>query len=464
MITIASHRSHHKMNGIMQKISLPPVSRMLQPDFIYGVATSSFQIEGARDSRLPCIWDTFCQQPGAIADNSNGDIACEHVARWQQDVELIASLGVDAYRLSIAWPRVMHQDGSLNEDGLNFYVQLIDALTVKGIKVFVTFYHWDLPQYLEDQGGWLNRQTAYAFRDYVEAVAKVLGDKVYSYATLNEPFCSGYLGYEIGVHAPGLTGRKNGRQAIHNLLLAHGLAMQVLREHCPSSQNGIVLNFSTSYPLDDSPENQRAARIADEYMNWWYLHPLLNGCYPPVMDLLAEDERPDIEDGDMQIIAASLDYLGINFYTRHIFKATDDGWFEQVMPENVPLTDMGWEIYPQSFTDLLVQLKREYPNLPPIYITENGAAMPDKLVDGMVNDEDRIGYFHGHLNAVHAAIEQGVRVDGYFAWSLMDNFEWALGYEKRFGIVYVDYQTQQRTIKNSGLALRDLFSSRANAR
>ncbi len=443
----------------MHKITLPDASKMRAKTFIYGVATSSFQIEGAADRRLPCIWDRFCDTPNKIKDASNGLVACEHIDRWLEDVELIASLGVDAYRFSISWPRVMNRDGSLNEQGLAFYKRLIDELNARNIKSFVTFYHWDLPQHLEDKGGWLSRDTAFLFRDYVSLVSSELGESVYAYATLNEPFCSAYLGYETGLHAPGITGRANGRKAAHHLLLAHGLAMRGRRKNAPASLSGIVLNFSPCYPASDSKQDKQAADTAEQYMNAWYLEPVLEGRYPDVIEQLTPDERPDIQPGDMATIAQPLDYLGINFYTRAVIKATQDGWFEESVPDNVAVTDMGWEIYPQSLTELLTSYHAQY-SLPPLYITENGAAMADSMENGEVKDSGRIDYFQQHLSAVHDAIAQGVDVRGYFAWSLMDNFEWAEGYLKRFGIVYVDYATQKRTLKNSAKAYRDLVRSR----
>ncbi|MEO2267551.1 GH1 family beta-glucosidase [Pseudoalteromonas sp. YIC-656] len=443
----------------MPTISLPDESAMLRRDFIYGVATSSFQIEGAIDTRIPCIWDTFCAQPNTIADNTNGDVACEHVKLWQQDVEMIAGLGVDAYRLSIAWGRVMNEDGSVNTQGLAFYQNLTAALNAKGIKVFVTLYHWDLPQYLEDQGGWLNRDTAHAFAQYADAVSKALGEDVYSYATLNEPFCSAYLGYEEGIHAPGKVGQAYGRQAAHHLLLAHGLAMKVLRKNVPNSMCGIVLNFSTAYSATDSQEDIDAARMGDEYHNHWYIQPLLEGTYPNVMAQISADAQPHIAQGDMDIIAQKNDFIGVNYYTRAVYKSDGQGWFEQVPPYGEDLTAMGWEIVPLAFTKLLVELHERY-DLPPMYITENGAAFDDHLVDGEVVDKPRIDYFNSHLRAVNSAIEQGVDIRGYFAWSLMDNFEWALGYSKRFGIVYVDYASQKRTLKHSALAYKALLNNR----
>tara|TARA_Y100000782_G_C10170242_1_gene259473 strand:+ start:1 stop:1329 length:1329 start_codon:yes stop_codon:yes gene_type:complete len=442
----------------MTQLTLPKNSTMLSKDFIYGVATASFQIEGAADQRLPCIWDTFCATPGKIADNSNGDSACEHVKNWQDDVELIDSLGVDAYRLSISWPRVIKLDGTLNQEGINFYITILDELMRRNIKAFVTLYHWDLPQHLEDKGGWLNRETAYEFARYVDLVSKALSGKVYSYATLNEPFCSSYLGYEIGVHAPGIKGREFGRKAAHHLLLAHGLAMKVLTKNSPESLNGIVLNFTPCYSVSSSEADIAATAFADDYINQWYMKPVMQGAYPDIIEQLPPAHRPDILAGDMDIICQPLDFLGVNFYTRLRYEASDTDYYHE-LPHQAPMTDIGWEIYPSALTELLVSLHQKY-DLPPIYITENGAAMADKMVDGEVNDQDRIAYYNAHLNAVNDAILQGVNVAGYFAWSLMDNFEWAEGYSKRFGIVHVDYNTQIRTVKLSGKAYSQLITRR----
>lgn len=441
-------------------IQLPEGSPMLQPNFVFGVATSSFQIEGDANNRLPCIWDTFCATPGKIADNSHGLIACEHVDRMEQDVELIASLNVDAYRFSISWPRVMTQDQELNESGIQFYERLIAALTARGITSHVTLYHWDLPQYLEDAGGWLNRDTVEAYAVYVDAVVARLGDSVASYATFNEPFCSAFLGYEIGVHAPGKTGVSNGRTAAHHILVAHGLGMKAIRRHTQSAKAGIVLNFTPCYPNDDSEAAQLATKTADEYINQWYIKPLFDGAYPDVINKLSQAERPPIVDGDFEIMGQSLDFLGINYYTRLTYSAPHEPgqlYFEH--PHRFPRTDIGWEIFPEALTTLLVGLSNRY-DLPPIYITENGAAMKDALIDGRVRDTDRIDYYQQHLLAVNTAIEQGVNVAGYFAWSLMDNFEWAEGYLKRFGLVYVDYATQQRILKDSAHAYSGLIKQR----
>ena len=352
----------------------------------------------------------------------------------------------------------MTQDAKLNPVGVKFYTDILDELKRRNIKAFVTLYHWDLPQHLEDEGGWLNRQTAYAFEHYVNLITKAFGDRVHSYATLNEPFCSAFLGYEIGIHAPGKVGKEYGRKAAHHLLLAHGLAMSVLKQNSPNTLNGIVLNFTPCYSLTQSDEDLKATAFADDYLNQWYIKPIIDAQYPDIINQLPLNHQPEILEGDLELISQSIDYLGINFYTRQVYKAHPADIYEPISPTG-PLTDMGWEIYPQSFTDLLVSLNKTY-TLPPIYITENGAAMPDTYNNGAVNDLDRLSYYNTHLNAVHNAIEQGVVIHGYFAWSLMDNFEWAEGYLKRFGIVYVDYKTQQRTIKNSGLAYKELISKR----
>jgi len=441
-------------------MNLPTNSIMRSPDFIFGVATSSFQIEGGIQCRLPSIWDTFCSTPGKIRDGSDGRVACDHFSKWREDIDLISHLCVDAYRFSISWPRVIRKDGSLNEEGVGFYLRLLDGLNDRGIRPFVTLYHWDLPQYLQDAGGWLNRDTAYRFRDYVDLVTKAFGKRVYSYATLNEPHCSAYLGYEQGIHAPGFTDPVMSKQVAHHLLLAHGMAMQVLERNSPGSMNGIVLNFSPCHPLTDSDADVRAAEIADAEFNHWYIQPLLDARYPDLLHDLPEQQVPVMEEHDLEIISHPIDFLGINYYTRNVFKAHQTRPYVHVPPAAFPLTDMGWEIYPEGLTDLLVSFNQKY-DLPPVYITENGAAMSDSLKQGEVEDPDRTQYFRQHLEALDLAMRQGVDVRGYFAWSLMDNFEWAEGYTKRFGLVYVDYATQRRTIKASGRRFREMLLHRA---
>lgn len=449
-----------RQESIMKIFNLPTNSNLRKKDFLYGVATASFQIEGSVESRLPCIWDTFCDTPGKIADASDGRIACDHINRWREDVAIMEELGVDAYRFSVSWPRVITKDGQLNHEGVAFYLELLDTLNEKQIKPFVTLYHWDLPQHLEDKGGWLNRTTAHQFQRYVELIVEAFGHRVYSYATFNEPYCSAFLGYEIGVHAPGKASKEYGRKAAHHILLAHGLAMNVLRKNSPDTMNGIVLNFTPCYSASSSEADKIATDLADQYINQWYIKPIMDKRYPDIIDMLPDSQKPDIQEGDLDIIGQPIDFLGVNFYTRLIYSApTEKGEFYTEHEHLSPQTDIGWEICPEAFTDLLVRLNKLY-TLPPIYITENGAAMADKLHNGQVEDLDRIAYYDAHLNALHDAVEQGVVVDGYFAWSFMDNFEWAEGYVKRFGLVYVDYENQQRTIKQSGFAYKTLLAER----
>ncbi|QJR80650.1 beta-glucosidase [Alteromonas pelagimontana] len=437
-----------------------PNTPFADPMFTIGVATSSFQIEGDATNRERSIWDTFCEQSGKIQDNSNGLIACDHVNRWQEDIEIIGSLNVDAYRFSVSWPRVMKADGTVNQAGLAFYINMLDALKNKGIKAYVTLYHWDLPQFLEDKGGWLNRETAHAFVKYVNVVTEAFGDRVFSYATLNEPFCSAYLGYEIGVHAPGKVGKEYGKKAIHHLLLAHGLAMPVIRKNAPQAECGIVLNFTPFYPASESVEDRAATQLVHEHFNNWYIQPIIEGKYPALLESLPEAYKPVIEQNDMEIISQPIDFLGVNYYTRAVVKDNGTEDPDQLPPpDGCETTAMGWEVYPQGLTDLLVQLHRDY-KLPPVIITENGLASDDVLENGRIDDTQRLRYLQSHMDAVSDAAAQGVKLAGYFVWSLLDNFEWALGYEKRFGIVYVDYKTQKRTPKASAFALQKMLSER----
>lgn len=416
--------------------------------FTFGIATSAYQIEGAtsEDGRGPSIWDTFCREPGRIRDGSSGDVACDHYHRWEADLDLIAALGVNAYRFSVAWPRVQPDGrGPVNAAGLDFYERLTDGLLARGIEPHVTLYHWDLPQPLQDTGGWPNRDTAERFAEYAAAVAGRLGDRVRSYATLNEPWCSSILSYEIGEHAPGLRDRRLALAAAHGLLLGHGLALPELRRQAPRAAAGIVLNLGPQMPASDRPEDVAAARLADGRFNRWFLEPLLRGEYPRDVWEACRADVPEVREGDLALIAAPLDFLGVNYYSRGVLSASGGG-----VPAGAPVTAMGWEIYPQGLTDLLLRLQADYPGLPPILITENGAAFTDRLEEGQVHDPERVRYLQTHLAALRRALDAGVDVRGYFAWSLMDNFEWAYGYEKRFGLVYVDYPTQTRVLKDSG--------------
>ncbi len=447
------------------ELKLPENSPLIDKKFTFGISTSSFQIEGGSHSngRCPSIWDTFCGIPGNIKDGSNGTVACDHFNRWQEDVELISSLNVDAYRLSLAWPRIISdRKGTVNKDGLEFYRRLIDALKGKGIKPFVTLYHWDLPQYLEDRGGWLNRETAYAFAYYADIVSGYFGDDIKVYSTLNEPWVSAFLGYMMGIHAPGLKNRKMTYQAAHHLLLAHGLAMPNLRRNAPNARHGIVLNFTPAYPETKSYADTMAAELADAKNGDWFLQPLLEGKYPQIITKIFSKDMPLILSNDMEIISEPLDYLGINYYSRLV--VSDDGTQSDLLYKTVEQTDaekteMGWEIYPDGLHYLLKSLNEKY-QIPAVYITENGMACADEIKNGEVDDPQRVKYIQTHLNAIHQAVMEGINVEGYFAWSLMDNFEWAEGYTKRFGLVYVDYQTQERILKKSAIAFRDMLKNR----
>lgn len=444
-----------------KQYNLPENSKMLDQDFTFGVATSAFQIEGAvsEGGRTASIWDTFCKTPGKVDNGDNGDIACDHYHLWEQDIEMIHSLGVDAYRLSIAWPRIQPQEGQVNQQGLDFYKQIIDKCHALGMQVYVTLYHWDLPQYLEDRGGWLNRETAYKFAQYADIVSQYFANDIDVYSTLNEPFVAAFLGYRWGIHAPGIVGEAEGLLAAHHMLLGHGLAMPILRANAPKAQHGIVFNATPAYP--ETPEHQQAADFYEQANYHWFIAPVIEGQYPEqVLDHYSA-YKPMILEGDMQIISAPVDYIGINYYSRNVVRFDAAGTVEVVDQSEAEKTFIGWEVYPQGLTDLLVRLDQRFTNLPPIYITENGAACNDQIVDGEVYDEQRLRYFQGHLQAVDSAINQGVNIKGYFAWSLMDNFEWAFGYAQRFGIVHVDYQTQKRTLKESAIAYRNLLLSRS---
>ncbi len=424
--------------------------------FAFGVATSSYQIEGAtqEDGRGDSIWDTFCREPGRISDGSSGDVACDHYHRWPQDLDLIASLGVDAYRFSVAWPRVQPDGrGSINAAGLDFYERLVDGMLSRGLKPYATLYHWDLPQPLQDAGGWDERDTAYRFAEYARVVAERLGERVVSYATLNEPWCSSILSYQIGEHAPGLRDRRAALSAAHHLLLGHGLAMGELRRVVPGAELGIVLNLNPAYAASGSAADQAAAARVDGEFNRWFLEPLLLGQYPQGVWQAYGADVPVVQPGDLDVIRQPLDFMGVNYYTRSYVSAG-----EHARPEGASYTAMDWEIYPQGLTDLLVRLKRDY-RTPPMFVTENGAAYPDTLNGDSVNDAARTAYFQLHLEAVRQATLQGVDVRGYFAWSLMDNFEWAHGYSKRFGLVYVDYGDQRRVLKDSARWYQELASS-----
>ena len=425
--------------------------------FTWGVATSSYQIEGAATAggRGPSIWDTFSRVPGAVINGDSGDVACDHYHRYHEDLDLIKWLGVNSYRFSIAWPRIFPQGaGSPNQAGIDFYDRLIDGALERGITPWPTLYHWDLPQALEDKGGWNSRATSERFAEYAHLMAEKFGDRVKNWTTLNEPFCSAWLGYLYGVMAPGIKDLQTAINASHHLLLGHGLATQAIRSVASDLRVGIVLNLTPAIPLNDNDE--LAAKYADGFDNRWYADPVFKGSYPQDIVEGFGKEVP-IHAGDMQSISAPLDFLGINFYTRQTVTLDESAKplpYRPVMVDGVERTAMGWEVHPESLTNIIMRVHRDYAPKE-IYITENGSAWDDSVINDKVDDSRRVSYLERHLDAMLAAKAQGAPVNGYFAWSLMDNFEWAFGYSKRFGIVYVDYETQKRIPKSSAYYYRE---------
>jgi beta-glucosidase len=460
--------------------------RILPPDFVFGAATAAFQIEGAShtDGRTDSVWDTFCRVPGAVIAGDDGTVACDHYHRYPDDIRVMAELGLDAYRFSVSWPRVRPGHGAVNPKGIAFYDALVDAQLAAGLEPWLTLYHWDLPQELEDLGGWASRDTVDRFVEYTMTVHDALGDRVRRWTTLNEPWCAAYLGYAAGAHAPGRQDPSDGIAAGHHLLLAHGRAVQALRAADPSLSLGITLNLSVIDPVDvDDASDVDAARRIDGQINRIFLDPLFRGEYPHdvLVDLEAVWPAGLVRDGDLASIATPLDFLGVNYYhgeavslrpaapreameapterpTSTPFPAASDVFFHS---RELPRTSMDWEVQPEGLTRLLRRLHDEYsaPAGTALYVTENGAAFDDVVSpDGEVQDADRVSFLEAHLGAVADAVASGVDVRGYFYWSLLDNFEWAWGYAKRFGIVRVDYETQQRTIKASARRYAELIA------
>ncbi|HWQ15121.1 MAG TPA: GH1 family beta-glucosidase [Roseiflexaceae bacterium] len=440
-------------------------TRHFPKDFLWGAATAAFQIEGAtkEDGRGESIWDRFCATPGKVLNGDTGDPACDHYHRWREDIALMKDLGLQAYRFSIAWPRIIPDGtGQVNQRGLDFYDRLVDGLLEAGIQPYATLYHWDLPQALQDRGGWASRDTAHAFARYADVTARRLGDRVKGWITHNEPWCASILSYWIGEHAPGL---KNGPalEAAHHLLLSHGLAMPAIRAAAPRAEAGITLNFSPAHPASDSEADVAAARRHDGFFNRWFADPLFKGSYPE--DMVALYARlgaaAPVQPGDMETIAAPIDFLGVNYYNRAVIQDDPGGpglSYRSLRPEG-EYTHMDWEVYPDALRELLVRLHRDYAPAK-MYITENGAAYPDELSpDGRVHDAARTRFLERHFAATHQAIAEGAPVAGFFVWSLMDNFEWAWGYSRRFGIVYVDYETQRRTPKDSAHYYRGVIAA-----
>ncbi|MGN6524513.1 MAG: glycoside hydrolase family 1 protein, partial [Actinomycetes bacterium] len=451
--------------------------RSFPAGFLWGSATASYQIEGSvsADGRGPSIWDTFSGTAGKVLGGDTGEVADDHYRRWESDLDLMASLGLQAYRFSVAWPRVIPAgSGEVNQRGLDFYSRLVDGLLERGIAPAVTLYHWDLPQPLQDAGGWPVRETAERFADYAEVVAGALGDRVKTWITLNEPWCSAFLGYGSGVHAPGITDPEQALRAAHHLNLAHGLAVPRIRAAAPGSEVAITLNLFVVRPDSDSEADRDAARQVDAVSNRVWLGPLFDGGYPADLreDTAEVTDWSFVQPGDEAIIAAPIDALGVNYYTPNVVA----GWDGQGEPERADghgggaspypgrasqvqfraqpdkrHTEMGWPVDATGLHELLLRLHREHPDLP-LYVTENGAAYDDRVSeDGLVHDPDRVEYLREHLLAMQQAISDGADVRGYFLWSLLDNFEWAYGYHQRFGLVRVDYETLERIPKASGL-------------
>lgn len=448
--------------------------RPFPPGFLWGTATASYQIEGATtlDGRGPSIWDTFCRQPGAVFNADNGDVACDHYHRYLEDLDLLVELGVGAYRFSVAWPRVQPEgSGPANQKGLDFYRRLVAGLRERDIEPMLTLYHWDLPQPLEDRGGWCERDTSERFADYVEIVARAMGSDVERWITLNEPWCSSWLGYGAGVHAPGVKDIGRAAAATHHLLLAHGKAVPILRSVAPEAKVGITLNLTVHQPGSDHPMDVAAALRADGNLNRLFLEPVFHAKYPKDMLEHYRSVKPGfsvVAEGDLELISAPLDFLGVNYYNPVTVvdeqRAAEARVASYVVSTHNPFPDlhlrsletpgrdktaMDWEIQAAGLTELLLKIRDEYTTAP-IYITENGAAFDDYVdPNGQVLDHNRVAYLQEHISAVHDAIDAGVNVQGYFVWSLLDNFEWAYGYSRRFGIVWVDFPTGERLAKES---------------
>jgi beta-glucosidase len=446
-------------------LAAPSDAVSFPPGFLLGAATAAYQIEGAaaEDGRTASIWDTFSVTPGKVVDGHTGDVACDHYHRYTEDVGLMTALGLNAYRFSVSWSRVQPGGrGPGNPRGIDFYRRLVDELLAKDIEPWLTLYHWDLPQELEDAGGWPARDTAARFADYAVLLHDAIGDRVARWTTLNEPWCSSFLGYASGDHAPGRTDAADGITAAHHLMLGHGLAAQALAER--GAQVGITLNLYAVSPATDSPADADAARRIDGLANRFFLDPVLKGSYPEDVqaDLREITDFGFVQDGDLETISTSLDMLGINYYSRHVVSGegpAEPYWRKPVawpgseavrfVHRGVPRTAMEWEIDAPGMVEVLSRVAAEYPTVP-LYITENGAAFEDVVgPDGVVDDQDRVAYLDAHLRACVQAIEAGVPLAGYFAWSLMDNFEWAWGYTRRFGLVYIDYDGGQRRVPKS---------------
>ena len=433
--------------------------------FLWGTATASYQIEGGvhEDGRGESIWDRFSHTPGLVINADTGDIACDHYHLYESDIRLMKDMGVKGYRLSISWPRILPQGtGCINQKGLDYYDRVIDTLLAEGIRPFITLYHWDLPVTLHDRGGWTNRDIAGWFSDYACVVSKALGDRVQDWITLNEPWCTAFLGYESGEHAPGIKNHHLALRAVHHTLLAHGLGMQAIRACSPKEcRVGITLNMGYNMPVSATEEDRIAADNAIDPLYEWFVPTIFSGAYSDRLVLRDGDTMPWVSPGDMPIICTRNDFLGLNYYTVNRIHV-EDGVSQVVRNPVGEYTEMDWEVEPKGLYLILLKLKRVTKGNCPIYITENGCAFHDVVSEnGSVHDERRVAYLRSHLDAIQRAIKNGVDLRGYFAWSLMDNFEWAHGYSKRFGLVRVDFDSQKRTVKDSGYYYRDVISANA---
>jgi beta-glucosidase len=438
-----------------------PVSALFPPDFLWGAATSAYQIEGAvnEDGRAPSTWDRFSATPGKTYQGQTGEVAADHYHRMEEDVALMAQLNLSSYRFSLAWPRILPEGiGTVNQRGLDFYDRLVDTLLARGIQPLATLHHWDLPIALYEKGGWTNRDTAYAFAEYADVVTSRLGDRVNWWLTHNEPWCSSYLSYYLGLHAPGLHDKQLAVNVGHHILLSHGLAIPLMRSHLSAqAQIGIAIDFYPAYAADERPATLSAVQRADTFRNRWFLDPVFRGSYPEGLFTGMGVEEPPIQEGDLAIISTPIDFLGVNYYSRNLIRGntetetTNDEGYETISPiPGSSYTEMGWEIFPEGLTNILTRIHREY-TPKAMVVTESGAAFPDQLdASSTVHDQQRIEYLRAHIEHVAEAIRQGAPMKGYTVWSLMDNYEWAEGYRKRFGLVYVDYPTQRRIIKDSG--------------
>ncbi len=456
--------SQSRATGSLSEESVDTLTQF-PADFVWGVATAAYQVEGAANEggRGPSIWDTFAHTPGLSRNGDTGDIACDHYHRWESDFDLLSELGIGSYRLSLSWSRLQpNGQGALNQEGVAFYRALLIGLKDRGIQALVTLYHWDLPQPLEDAGGWPNRETAYRFADYTALVLVELADLAGEWITINEPWCVSFLGYGTGAHAPG---RKNMRDAVaaaHHLNLAHGLALVEFRKAAPGLRVGISNIVTDIVPASGSEEDALAVARLDAYNNRVFLDPVLLGDYSPIVrSVFAEFGFAElIADGDLALISGAIDFVGINHYQRVIAWAEVGAGFLNLRerPAEPAVTSFGWSVIPASLHEVLVRVARDFTTLP-IYVTESGASFDDYVdPNGEVIDSERVSYFRGYLAAAGTAIKEGVNLKGYFAWSFLDNFEWAEGYSKRFGLVFVDYRTQERIPKKSAYWYRQLIS------